>query len=93
MFWNFTPEQVLPCPAQGVSTLSSDRSSSLELEGREAMQLESLSREGGIDRAIGIGAQALSPWRQLPSGVRERYPSKEDVSLATNPARFLHPAT
>ncbi|KAK4826016.1 hypothetical protein QYF61_003837 [Mycteria americana] len=44
--------------------------SSLELEGREAEQLGSLSREGGIDKAIGKGEQALSLWR---------YPFKADV--------------
>ncbi|GAB0180627.1 hypothetical protein GRJ2_000528000 [Grus japonensis] len=53
--------------------------SSLELEGREAKQLGSLSREGGIDKAIGKKTQALSLWRQLLSGVKERYPFKEDV--------------
>ncbi|GAB0182527.1 hypothetical protein GRJ2_000718000 [Grus japonensis] len=41
--------------------------SSLELEGREAKQLGSLSREGGIDKAIGKKAQALSLWRRLLS--------------------------
>ncbi|KAK4826605.1 hypothetical protein QYF61_010405 [Mycteria americana] len=44
--------------------------SSLELEGKEAKQLGSLSKEGGIDKVIGKGAQALSLWR---------YPFKEDV--------------
>ena len=53
--------------------------SSLELEGKEAKQLGSLSREGGIDKAIGKKTQALSLWRRLLSGVRERYPFKEDV--------------
>ncbi|GAB0206477.1 ubiquitin carboxyl-terminal hydrolase 4 [Grus japonensis] len=53
--------------------------SSLELEGREAKQLGSLSREGGIDKAIGKKAQALSLWRRLLSSVRERYPLSEDV--------------
>ncbi|GAB0208025.1 ubiquitin carboxyl-terminal hydrolase 4 [Grus japonensis] len=52
---------------------------SLELEGREAKQLGSLSREGGIDKAIGKKAQALSLWRRLLSSVRERYPFREDV--------------
>ncbi|GAB0209498.1 hypothetical protein GRJ2_003415500 [Grus japonensis] len=52
--------------------------SSLELEGREAKQLGSLSREGGIDKAIGKKAQALSLWRRLLSSVRERYPFSED---------------
>ncbi|MCQ4078415.1 hypothetical protein FK519_26840 [Klebsiella pneumoniae] len=53
--------------------------SSLELEGREARQLGSISREGSIDKAVGKGTQALSLWRQLLSGVKERYPFKEDV--------------
>ncbi|GAB0204052.1 macrophage immunometabolism regulator [Grus japonensis] len=53
--------------------------SSLELEGREAKQLGSLSREGGIDKAIGKKAQALSLWRRLLSSVKERYPFREDV--------------
>ncbi|KAK4810930.1 hypothetical protein QYF61_013338 [Mycteria americana] len=53
--------------------------SSLEVEGKEAKQLGSLSREGGIDKAIGKGAQVLSPWRQLLSAMKERYPFKEDV--------------
>ncbi|GAB0206822.1 hypothetical protein GRJ2_003147800 [Grus japonensis] len=53
--------------------------SSLELEGREAKQLGSLSREGDIDKAIGKKAQALSLWRRLLSSVRERYPFSEDV--------------
>ncbi|GAB0209526.1 hypothetical protein GRJ2_003418300 [Grus japonensis] len=53
--------------------------SSLELEGRKAKQLGSLSREGGIDKAIGKKAQALSLWRRLLSSGRERYPFSEDV--------------
>ncbi|KAK4828440.1 hypothetical protein QYF61_026597 [Mycteria americana] len=53
--------------------------SSLELEGKEGKQLGSISREGGIDKAIGKGAQALSLWRRLLSGVKERYLFKEDV--------------
>ncbi|GAB0207722.1 hypothetical protein GRJ2_003237900 [Grus japonensis] len=56
-----------------------NRASSLELEGREAKQLGSLSREGGIDKAIGKKAQALSLWRRLLSSMRERYPFSEDV--------------
>ncbi|KAK4806889.1 hypothetical protein QYF61_012610 [Mycteria americana] len=56
-----------------------NRASSLELEGKEAKQLGSLSREGGIDKAIGKGAQALSLWRRLLSAMKERYPFKEDV--------------
>jgi len=38
---------------------------SLELEGREAKQLGSLAREGGIDKAIGKKEQVLSLWRRL----------------------------
>ncbi|GAB0208007.1 ubiquitin carboxyl-terminal hydrolase 4 [Grus japonensis] len=56
--------------------------SSLELEGREAKQLGSLSREGGIDKAIGKKALALSLWRQLLSSVRESAPSSYTNSLA-----------
>ncbi|KAK4828889.1 hypothetical protein QYF61_001447 [Mycteria americana] len=36
-------------------------------------------KEGGIDKVIGKGAQALSPWRHLQSAMKERYPFKEDV--------------
>ncbi|GAB0208963.1 hypothetical protein GRJ2_003362000 [Grus japonensis] len=53
--------------------------SSLELEGRETKQLGSLSREGGIDKAIGKKTQALSLWRRLLSSLRGRYPFSEDV--------------
>ena len=53
--------------------------SSLELEGKEAKQLGSLSRKGGIDKAIGKKTQALSLWSQLLSGMRARYPFKGDV--------------
>ncbi|KAK4806862.1 hypothetical protein QYF61_012583 [Mycteria americana] len=53
--------------------------SSLELEGKEAKQLVSLSREGGIDKAIGKGEPARSLWRRLLSAMKERYPFKEDV--------------
>ncbi|GAB0208487.1 hypothetical protein GRJ2_003314400 [Grus japonensis] len=53
--------------------------SSLEVDGREAKQLGSLSKEGGIDKAIGKKTQALSLWRRLLSSVKERYPFSEDV--------------
>ena len=56
-----------------------NRTSSLELEGREAKQLGSLSREGGIDKVIGKNTQSCSLWRWLLSGVRERYPSVQVV--------------
>lgn len=52
---------------------------SLELDGREAGQLESLARDAGIDKAIGNGAQSFTLWRRLLSGVKERYPFKEDL--------------
>ena len=51
----------------------------MELEGREAKQLGSLSREGGIDKAIGKKTQALSLWRRLLSGMKARYPFKGDT--------------
>jgi len=49
--------------------------SSLESEGKEAKQLGSLARDGGIDEATGKKEKVLSLWRLL-SGVRERYPFK-----------------
>jgi len=52
--------------------------SSLELEGKEARQLGSLARDGGIDKAVGKKEQVLSLWRRLLSGVRERYPFSDD---------------
>jgi len=55
-----------------------DKASSLELESKEAGQLGSLARHGGIDKAIGKKEQVLSLWRRLLSGVRERYPFSED---------------
>jgi len=57
--------------------------SSLELEGKEAKQLGSLARDGGIDKAIGKKEQVLSLWRRLLSGVRERYPFSEDFVCCT----------
>ncbi|GAB0207870.1 hypothetical protein GRJ2_003252700 [Grus japonensis] len=53
--------------------------SSLELEGREAKQLGSLSREGGMDKEIGKKTQGLSLLRRLLLGVKERHPFSEDV--------------
>jgi len=52
--------------------------SSLELEGKEAKQLGSLARDGGIDKAVGEKDQVLSLWRRLLSGVRERYPFSDN---------------
>uniref|UniRef100_A0A8D0FLD9 Uncharacterized protein n=1 Tax=Strix occidentalis caurina TaxID=311401 RepID=A0A8D0FLD9_STROC len=54
--------------------------SSMELEGREARQLGSLSREGGIDKAIGKDTQNLSLWKRLLSSVRERYPFNDNFT-------------
>ena len=50
----------------------------MELKAREAKQLGSLSREGGIDKVIRKKTQALSLLRQLLSSVRERYLFSED---------------
>jgi len=49
----------------------------LELEGGEAKQLASSAREEGIDNAIGKKTQALSLWRQLLLGMKERSPTIE----------------
>ncbi|XP_061872974.1 uncharacterized protein LOC133628607 [Colius striatus] len=53
---------------------------SLDLEGKEARQLGSLSRDGGIDKAMGRPSQTLSLWRRLLLGMKERYPFKEDIT-------------
>jgi len=50
----------------------------LELEGKEAKQLGSLARDGGVDKVIGKKDQVLSLWRRLLSGMRERYPFSDD---------------
>jgi len=52
--------------------------SSLESEGKEAKQLGSLARDGGINKAIGKKEQVLSLRRRLLSGVRESYPFSDD---------------
>jgi len=54
--------------------------SSLELEVKEAKQLGSLAREGGIDKTIGKKAQVLSLWRRCEGEVRMLY-----VILASGP--------
>ncbi|XP_042655671.1 ubiquitin carboxyl-terminal hydrolase 4 isoform X3 [Tyto alba] len=54
--------------------------SSLDLVGSEAKQLGFLSREESIDKAIGKETQILSLWRRLLSGVKKRYPVREDVT-------------
>ena len=51
----------------------------MELDSKEAKQLGSLARDGGIGKAIGKKAQVLSLWRRLLSGVRERYPFNDDL--------------
>ncbi|GAB0204503.1 hypothetical protein GRJ2_002915900 [Grus japonensis] len=63
-----------PSQEQEEETETEITTSSLSLS-----DLGSLSREGVIDKVIGKGTQALSLWRRLLSGVRERYPFKEDV--------------
>lgn len=67
---------------------SDSRTYSLQLEVREARQPGSLTREGGIDKAQmknGNGAQMFTLWRQLRSGIKERYPFKE--GLACQPGK------
>ncbi|KAK4832527.1 hypothetical protein QYF61_023859 [Mycteria americana] len=57
-------QRALGCPLFNVDIIPWDNgASSLELEGKEAKQLGSLSRKGDIDKAIGKGAQVLSLWR------------------------------
>jgi len=43
--------------------LLDSRAHSLDLESREAMQLGSLSGEGGVDKAIGKKTETQSLWR------------------------------
>ena len=46
---------------------------------RDTAERFCLSREGGIDKAIGKKTQTLSLWRRLLSGVRERYSFNEVI--------------
>nr|XP_038030018.1 ATPase family AAA domain-containing protein 2-like [Anas platyrhynchos] len=46
---------------------------------RGAKQLGSFSGEGGTEKALANGAQALSLWRRRLAGVKERDPFKEDA--------------
>jgi len=50
----------------------------LELEGKEAKQLGSLARDGGIEKAVGKKEQVFSLWRRLLSCMRERYTFSDD---------------
>ncbi|RMC18137.1 hypothetical protein DUI87_05017 [Hirundo rustica rustica] len=49
------------------------------LDGSEARQLGSLSRDVVIDQGIGRTQQTLSLWRRLLTSVRDRYLCKEDL--------------
>ncbi|RMB95487.1 hypothetical protein DUI87_27596 [Hirundo rustica rustica] len=51
------------------------------LDGSEARQLRSLSRDVVIDQGIGRTQQTLSLWRQLLTSVRDRYLCKEDLQV------------
>ncbi|XP_051624901.1 uncharacterized protein LOC127461275 [Manacus candei] len=51
------------------------------LDGSEARQLGSLSRDVVIDQGIGRRQETLSLWRRLLSSVRERYLCKEDLHV------------
>lgn len=59
----------------GFSNNWNNGASSLEREGKEAKQLESLSRKGDIDKVIGKGTQVDS----CHGGMEERCPFKEDT--------------
>ncbi|PKU41666.1 ubiquitin carboxyl-terminal hydrolase 4 [Limosa lapponica baueri] len=73
--------KTIPCP-QGEEKISG---SDNKITGTEATPrpvtdtVATHDREGGIDKAIGKGAQALSLWRKLLSGVKERYPFEEGI--------------
>ncbi|RMC21849.1 hypothetical protein DUI87_02720 [Hirundo rustica rustica] len=51
------------------------------LDGSEARQLGSLSRDVVIDQEIGRTQQTLSLWRRLLTSVRDRYLCKEDLQV------------
>ncbi|RMC19050.1 hypothetical protein DUI87_03654 [Hirundo rustica rustica] len=51
------------------------------LDGSEARQLGSLSRDVVIDQGIGRTQQTLSLWRRLLTSVRDRYLCKEDLQV------------
>ncbi|RMB91867.1 hypothetical protein DUI87_31729 [Hirundo rustica rustica] len=51
------------------------------LDGSEARQLGSLSRDVVIDQGIGRTQKTLSLWRQLLTSVRDRYLCKEDLQV------------
>ncbi|PKU37904.1 hypothetical protein llap_11787 [Limosa lapponica baueri] len=51
----------------------------MELDGAEARQLGNLSKEAGIDKALGEKSQTLSLWRRLLSAIKDRYPFKDDI--------------
>jgi len=51
----------------------------MDLAGSEAKELGSLPRESGTGKAIEKGIQSFTPWRQLLSALKERYPFKEDL--------------
>lgn len=52
---------------------------SLEMEGKEAKQLESLSREASIDRVTRRLVHTLSLWRWLLAGVKDIYSTKDNI--------------
>lgn len=51
------------CPCNHIVTLWDKGANSLELEGKEAKELEFLSTEGGTDEVTGKVALAFSLWR------------------------------
>ncbi|RMC19837.1 hypothetical protein DUI87_03402 [Hirundo rustica rustica] len=51
------------------------------LDGSEARQLGSLSRDVVIDQGIGRTQQTLSLWQRLLTSVRDRYLCKEDLQV------------
>ncbi|XP_009887794.1 PREDICTED: uncharacterized protein LOC104290399, partial [Charadrius vociferus] len=51
----------------------------MDLDGREARQLENLARDRGIDKVTGRKSNTLSLWRRLVSALKGRYPFKGDI--------------
>lgn len=63
----------------------------MDLAGSEDKQLRYLSRQRGIDKAIGKETQAFTLWRQLFSAVNEIYPFKEYLVCYHDGERHLVP--
>ena len=59
------------------------RADSTDLVSMEARQLETLSREGGTDKAISKDENSFPLWTWLLSAMKERYSSRDNVTCQT----------